>query len=181
MHLPTTTVLAALAAIVMTSDLSGQSPRPPAAPEDVASVGAIVTASYDVISGEAGEARDWDRERSLFHISAMHKPTRIGPDGKPLVDVQSIDDFIERAGGFFATTGFHEYEVTRTIQRFGNVAQVWSTYEWKRSLDGPVGGRGINSFQLFFDGDRWWIMSMIWQQESDSYPVPPEYLAQPEQ
>jgi hypothetical protein len=30
-------------------------------PADVESIDAILTAVYDVISGEAGEARDWDR------------------------------------------------------------------------------------------------------------------------
>src|SRR5437660_4770493 len=35
-------------------------------PSDVASIDAIITAAYEVISGPAGKKRDWHRERSLF-------------------------------------------------------------------------------------------------------------------
>ncbi len=41
-------------------------PRPTAKPSDVESVDAILKALYDVISGPAGQKRDWDRFRSLF-------------------------------------------------------------------------------------------------------------------
>jgi hypothetical protein len=36
--------------------------------------------------------------------------------------------------------------------------------------------RGINSIQLFYDGARWWIMSICWQHESPEHPVPENYL-----
>ncbi|MFB3112623.1 MAG: hypothetical protein ACE10G_11370, partial [Gemmatimonadales bacterium] len=56
--------------IAFNSPLSAQSSlsadRPPADPADVESVDAIVAAVYDVISGAAGQERDWDRMRSLF-------------------------------------------------------------------------------------------------------------------
>jgi len=36
--------------------------------------------------------------------------------------------------------------------------------------------RGINSIQLFNDGTRWWIVSVYWQAETPTLPLPPEYL-----
>jgi hypothetical protein len=36
--------------------------------------------------------------------------------------------------------------------------------------------RGINSFQLFNDGKRWWILSVYWQHESAEYAIPQKYL-----
>jgi hypothetical protein len=36
--------------------------------------------------------------------------------------------------------------------------------------------RGINSVQLFNDGRRWWIVSIYWQQENASVPIPEKYL-----
>ncbi len=147
-----------------------------AAPEDVASIDAIIEASYDVISGAAGEARNWDRERSLFHPGSRHMPTRFAEDGSYTVDVMDVEGFIDRADPFFKKAGFFEYEIARKIERFGNIAHVLSTYEWKTAMDGPVGGRGINSFQLLYDGTRWWIMSVFWQQESEQYPIPEAYL-----
>jgi len=38
--------------------------------------------------------------------------------------------------------------------------------------------RGINSIQLFYDGSRWWIVSIYWQQESPEYPIPEKYLSE---
>lgn len=144
-------------------------------PADVATIDAIITASYDVISGPAGD-RDWDRERSLFHPDSRHMPTHPNAHGGSDVDVTDVESFIQKSSAFFATTPFYEYEIARTTQRFGDIAHVFSTYAWGRTKDGPVGGRGINSFQLLFDGERWWIVSVYWAQESADTPIPPEYL-----
>lgn len=147
-----------------------------AAPEDVSSIDAIIKASYDVISGSAGEPRNWDRERSLFHPESRHIPTRYDEAGTFIADVTNVEGFIERASPYFERSGFYEYEIARKVERFGNIAHVFSTYEWKSDLNGSVGGRGINSFQLLYDGTRWWIMSVFWQQESDDHRIPSAYL-----
>ena len=145
-------------------------------PADVSSIDAIITASYDVISGSKEQQRDWDRERSLFHPGSRHMPTRMDSSGLYVADVMDVEGFIKRAQPYFAQVGFYEYEIARKTERFGNIAHVLSTYAWKNEIDGPVGGRGINSFQLMYDGKRWWIMSVFWQQESDAFPIPDEYL-----
>ena len=147
-----------------------------AAPEDVASIDAIISASYDVISGSAEEERDWDRERSLFHPDSRHMPTYRAASGEYVADVSDVEGFIERADRYFREQPFYEYEIARKVERFGNIAHVFSTYEWSHEQGGPTAGRGINSFQLLFDGTRWWIMSVFWQQESEDYPIPSEYL-----
>ena len=110
--------------------------RPPAAPEDVATIDAIITASYDVISGPAGVARNWDRERSLFHPKSHHLPTRPGEDGEFVVEAMHVDAFIEMAGPYFEREGFFEKEIARRTERDGNVAHVFSTYEWRNEPDG---------------------------------------------
>lgn len=145
-------------------------------PADVSSIDAIIDASYDVISGAADEPRNWDRERALFHPESRHMPTRYESSGAYTVDVMDVDGFIERADPFFKKAGFYEYEIARKTEQFGNIAHVLSTYAWKNEIDGPVGGRGINSFQLLYDGTRWWIMSVFWQQESEQHPIPAAYL-----
>ena len=147
-----------------------------AATEDVASIDAIISASYDVISGSADEQRDWDRERFLFHPDSRHMPTYRAESGEWVADVTDVEGFIERADRYFKEQSFYEYEIARKVERFGNIAHVFSTYEWSHEQGGPAAGRGINSFQLLFDGTRWWIMSVFWQQESEEYPIPAEYL-----
>lgn len=149
-------------------------------PADVESIDAIIAASYDVISGPAGTKRDWARERSLFYPGARLIPTATVP-GKANVDlapiVLDVEGYIARVEPLFAKEGFYETEVARRTEQFGRIAQVWSTYESRHDPGEPKPFmRGVNSFQLFNDGQRWWILSVYWQHESSQYPLPEEYL-----
>jgi hypothetical protein len=36
--------------------------------------------------------------------------------------------------------------------------------------------RGVNIFQLYYDGQRWWILSIVWDEERSDNPIPPELL-----
>ena len=36
--------------------------------------------------------------------------------------------------------------------------------------------RGINSIQLYFDGERWWITSWVFDSEREGNEIPGEYL-----
>jgi len=147
---------------------------------DVASIDAIITAAYDVISGPVGKARDWDRERSLFIPGARLIPTAKKAGGKDVdlaPQVLDVDAYIERVEPFFQKNGFFEKEIARHTEQFGNIAHVWSTYESRYNADDPEPFmRGINSIQLFHDGSRWWIVSIYWQQESTNCPIPEKYL-----
>ncbi|MEM8771583.1 MAG: hypothetical protein AAGD92_08035 [Pseudomonadota bacterium] len=149
--------------------------RPAAEPSDVESIDAIMAAVYDVISGDAGEPRDWDRFRSLFiegarliPYSAENGPSVLSPEG-----------YIERAGRFFAEAGFHESEIGRKTERYGNIVHLMSAYEAKRSKsDAEPFLRGVNSFQLAYHENRWWVVTIYWQAETEDNPVPEEYLKQ---
>lgn len=133
--------------------------------EDVESIEGIVKALYECISGPAGP-RDWERERSLFAAGARLQPTRPKDDGGGTMDVFDVEGYIASRTPFFAQNDFFEVEVSRRVDRFGNIAQVWSVYEYRRSPEDPEPfGRGINSIQLFHDGDRWWVVSVLWDNE----------------
>ena len=150
-------------------------------PADVASIDAIVTAAYDVISGPAGQERDWERERSLFFPGARLIPTRKGADEAESENAlwpqaMDVDGFIARSREFLKD-GFFEQEIARRTEQFGHIAHVWSTYESRHERDDPHPFmRGINSFQLFHDGSRWWIVTIFWQHESVADPIPGRYL-----
>ena len=151
--------------------------RPEAAPDDVESIDAIMTAVYDVISGPKGEARDWDRMRSLFLDGARLIPTGQRRSGEAVHLIWSVDEYINTAGGQLEQGGFFEQEVGRKVDLFGNIAQVFSTYESRRTLEDPDPFmRGINSFQLWNDGSRWWVVTIFWQNETPNTPIPEEYL-----
>jgi hypothetical protein len=139
--------------------------------EDVESIDGILKALYETISGPAGP-RDWDRERSLLAPGARLQPTRLGEDGRGLMDVFDIEGYIASRTPFFEQNDFWEVEVSRRVERFGNIAQVWSLYHGRRSPDAEPFLRGINSIQLFHDGDRWWVVSVLWDNERADNPLP---------
>jgi hypothetical protein len=168
-----------LTTLIVTSAAAGQeAPQPPRAdPADVGSMDAIVEALYAVISGPVGEARDWDRFRSLFIPEARLIPTGRGAAGNASYRVLAPDDYIQANGQGLTSVGFMETEVARTVETFGNVSHVFSTYESKFTRNGePATARGINSIQLFDDGSRWWIVSVFWDSERPDNPIPAKYL-----
>ena len=144
--------------------------------DDVESVDAIIGALYEVISGPAGEKRDWERFRSLFLPGAHLIPSVVTPDGSIRHVVWAPEEYISRAGSQLEEIGFFESEVARTTERFGNIAHAFSTYESRVEEDEEPFQRGINSIQLFWDGTRWWIVNIAWDQEREDNPIPDEYL-----
>ena len=143
---------------------------------DVATMDSTISALYDVISGPAGK-RDWDRFRSLFISGARLIPTGSRPTGEVGSRVLTVDDYVQRAGALFEKEGFFEREASRQVERFGNIAHIFSTYESRHAKDDPKPfQRGINSIQLMNDGKRWWIVTIFWQGEDAKNPIPSMYL-----
>ena len=150
---------------------------PAADPKDVASMDSIVAALYDVISGPAGQKRNWDRFRSLFVPGARLIPTGRRPTGEVVSRVRTPEEYIQASAPLLEQNGFFEKEVSRRVEKFGNIAHVFSTYEARRKADDQKPFmRGINSIQLMNDGLRWWIITVFWQGEDDKSPLPAEYL-----
>ena len=149
----------------------------PADPKDVGSMEAIIAAVYDVISGPAGQARNWDRMRTLFVQDARMIATGKRQDGTIGRRVMSVEDYISMSGPVLEKNGFFETELARKVDQYGSVVHVFSTYSSKRaSTDEKPFMRGINSFQLWFDGKRWWVVTIFWQAESPDNPIPEKYL-----
>lgn len=158
--------------------------EPPSDPADVDSIDAIVNALYASVSFEAGQCPDWARFRGLFAPAAIM--CRVDPAqtarpaserDKQAVVLSSIDDYVARTTSAIesgALLAFTEQELTRRTEVFAGVAQVFSTYE--RSAEAGEVRRGINSMQLVKDGDRWWVVSISWTDETDDGTLPSRYL-----
>jgi hypothetical protein len=147
-------------------------------PEDVKSIDAIMAAVYDVISGPAGE-RDWSRFRSLFLPTARLTAATKGADGAVHLRPMSADEYATRAGGYFLKNGFFERPIVNRVQTFGNIAQVLSSYESRHAAGEAPFARGINSFQILNDGKRWWVVSILWDEERPDNPLPKEFATKP--
>jgi hypothetical protein len=150
---------------------------PAAKPADVATVDAIIDAVYASISGPAGQPRDWARFRSLLIPGARLIPSARRTPGATTPVVWSAEDYIAAAGPGLERQGFFEREIHRTTDAFGAVLHAFSTYDSKRTPDGQPFARGINSFQLYNDGTRWWIVTIFWDAETADKPIPPKYLS----
>lgn len=151
-------------------------PQPAAKPADVSSEDAIIKAVYDVISGPAGQQRDWDRLKSLFIPGARLIATGRRQAGGYGSRVMTIDDYILTSGPYLIKEGFFENEIARKTESFGQIVHAFSTYEARNKPGDKPFARGINSIQLMNDGTRWWVVTIFWQAEDEKTRLPEKYL-----
>ena len=169
---------AAEAQVAATAGAAAPTLAPVANPRDVESIDAIIAAVYDVISGPAGQPRDWNRFRSLMSPHARLIPTGISrATGQAVHPALTADEYVSQVGPQLESGGFYERELGRKVERYGNIVHLMSAYDSKRTLqDAQPFTRGVNSFQLWFDGRRWWVLTIFWEAESPNTPIPAELL-----
>src|SRR2546422_6583972 len=141
-----------------------QAQAPAAAPADVGTIADIIRVSYEVISGPAGAPRQWKRDRTLYMPGATFVSNNVR-DGKVQTKIMTPEEYRRGADARFVARGLFETEVGSRIERFGNVAQVRSISVARSTPGGPVEARYVNYFQLFWDGTRWWIAGVVWDEE----------------
>lgn len=157
------------------NDSSEKHSAPKPRQEDVDSPDAIIKAMYEVISGPAGP-RNWYRQRSLFLDGARLIPIgkRVHKEGE--LAVMSIDEWIADAGPFLEENDFYETEIMRKSHSYGDIIQAFSTYEARDNPESAPTARGINSIQLLKKDGRWWIVTVMWDNETRDNPIPEEFL-----
>ncbi len=173
-------VMMALFAAVVPAQTSRR--REPIVPADAVSVDAAVAALYASVSHPAGGSPDFDRMRGVFlYVGMLVPPVRPGQE-IAVSDVDSWSEKFQKAAAARkekgeAGQGFFEREIARRTDCFGNVCQIFSTYESRHTeSDAKPFERGINSIQLVRDGKRWWIASVAWDAERTDNQIPPPYL-----
>lgn len=144
-------------------------------PEDVSSVDGILRAYYEVTNVPPGGPAQWERDRTLYVPWIRFVSLSSGASGRPAAKVWTHPEFVE-ATEPLVKKGFVEREIFRTTRRYGNMVHVDSTYEVLVGTGNPVPSRGVNSLDLYFDGRRWWVASVVWQSEDAAHPIPPELL-----
>lgn len=92
--------------------------------------------------------------------------------------VWTAEEYIATAGPQLERSGFFEREIGRKLERYDNVVHLMSAYDSKRALsDSAPFARGVNSFQLFYDGTRWWVVTIFWESDTLANPIPAALLA----
>jgi len=182
MHSPAAQILRVCAILLFAASLHAQSkthvaiPAVAGKPEDVSSPEAIVNADYDSISGAVGVARQWARDLSLYAPEARNYSPRKSKTGEIVIWSGTEQEFADETDAMFVKEGFTEHELAHKIQRFGAVATVFSSYEAKLASNGKLVSRGVNVYQLAFDGKRWWIVSIAWDGAKEIGDIPAELM-----
>ena len=145
--------------------------------QDTKSIQHLLDAYYDCISGPIGQKRDFNRLKNLFHSDAllMYSYWNKEETKASTMVFKSIDDYIEKLD-YLDKKGFYEHEISNTIDKFGSISQVFSTYRFRVEDKSVAPKTGITSYQILFDGTRYWIVSMLWTFESNQYKIPKKYL-----
>jgi hypothetical protein len=152
-------------------------------PGDVDTVDHLVASLYDVISGPAGN-RDWQRFRALFlpegrlaEVVPESAATNDTPAGKGDAVFLTPDMFAQQNGPYFKTHGFFERSIANRVEEFGNLVEVWSTYESRDAKDDAQPfSRGINSIQIVHAHGRFWIATLLFDDERPGLTLPAKYL-----
>ena len=149
-------------------------PKTEADPKDVTTIDGIIKAFYETISGGKGIPRQWSRDKTLY----MPDVSFVGmsaDNGKVKAGIMNHSQYVNATNEFFVAEGFTERELNRIVRKFGNIAHVFSVYEFM--TEGKTEKtRGVNSIELFWDGNRWWISAVSWDEERADNPILKEFL-----
>jgi hypothetical protein len=137
--------------------------------EDVKTIEALIKASYEVVSGEKGAKRHWERDNYLHHPKAVYSYFDRVQNKQATM---TLEEFHKETDDMVFNTAFYENEVNREVRVFGNMAHVWSTYETRLEKNGKVERRGINSIQVIYENNRWYIISWTFCGETDKNTIP---------
>lgn len=173
-------VLFALAIATLTPTLFAQAPdegkiatQIPACPS-TATLDQLIQAIDAAVSGPGNKDRTCFR--ALFLPEARLMPlVKNKDDGSVAPRILTVDGWID-AVAKRGSAVFYEKQVKVATETYGHEAHLWSTYETRSTPDGKADVRGINSIQAFFDGQRWKVISILWQAETPTEPVPEKYL-----
>ena len=136
----------------------------------------VIATLYKVISGPAGQERDWDLERRLFLPQGRLVGTGLNQAGQVSYRTMTPEDYARLSGPYLVQHGFFERETHRVAEQFGHVYHAFSTYEARHTPDGEVIARGINSIQMIRRHGRWWVISILWGDEATARePIPARY------
>ncbi|MFY7997712.1 MAG: hypothetical protein ACOVSW_03850 [Candidatus Kapaibacteriota bacterium] len=141
----------------------------------------LLQSLYQSICFSKGEKPTFDSLRALF----LPEGLLINNNNPATPVVMSVEGFIDAVQSAIHSGGleeFHEQEIARTIEVFGNVAHVFSTYEarFDATSKAPF-SIGINTIQLVRIGsegnEEWRVCSMAWNDQTPERPIPPQYLS----
>jgi hypothetical protein len=140
----------------------------------VHSINGIVKEMLRLVSGEKGKARNWEFFRSLFLPTAQFTVVNHSDSISQPVETVSLEEFIKLMHDQYYDAGYLEYEINKVVNEYNGIANVFQTFYGKDSEN--LEERGINSYQLVYFNNRWWIANLLWTGDNNGVKVPEKYL-----
>lgn len=135
----------------------------------VESIDGVINELLMEISIEKGEKMDTAAIRKLFHPSAQFM---VSDSNYP--ETASLDEFLELLMNPYYEQGYLEKEIHKKIDEYNGIAHVFQSFYGKDSEGREE--RGINSYQLTYYKQRWWIINLLWTIEPDNFKIPNKYI-----
>jgi hypothetical protein len=135
----------------------------------VKTIDGTINESLKIITGERGKNRNWEAYRMLFtpnaQITYLHHDTA----GKITPFTSSLEEFVRNGRNYYENDGFIEYELKKQIIEYNGIANAFQSYYAKENEHEEI---GVNSYQLIWDGKRWWITNILWTNNSNGMELP---------
>jgi hypothetical protein len=147
---------------------------------DYTTVRGMMNELYSSIDRRPGETFQWDRFRALFLPGATMIPQRRMLGGASrIMTVDEVVTWIDDSWKERILTpkdpGIFEIQRHLVVEEYGDIAQAFSTYEKRWYEPARLLGHGINSVQLVKRDGRWFISSIVWDEDNTSGEIPEKY------
>lgn len=139
------------------------------------SIEGITSKMIELISGDIEEPRNWDEYRNLFLPTAIKISINRNAPPKRQIRVRNLEEFVREVGPAYKKNGFDEISLGLTVNEFNGIANVFQSFYCK-NLTGTYEKRGVNSYQLVYADNRWWIASTTFSNETEENKIPDKYL-----
>lgn len=139
---------------------------------DTRSIEQTVNRTLELISTPSDQ-QDWEAFRMLFLPAADLIVVSDNSLGQKVVRSFTLEEFVRTMQRNTATTPFKEVQLKLKVDQYNGVAQAFQSYEVTM---GEKKHMGINSFQLVFEDQKWWIANIVWASDLNGVAIPEQFM-----
>ena len=136
--------------------------------EETKTIESVVNGALKYLSSKDGTQRDWAIFKNFFLPHASFTVLFQNDSSSSFRNIP-LEEFIRIIGN----QAFEEYEIAHTIDEYNGIAQVFQSY---KVISDKKEEMGMNSYQLIYHNNRWWISNILWTNDSNGVKVPDKYL-----
>lgn len=143
--------------------------------EAVKTIDGTLTRMLQLVSVEKGNKIDTKSLKKLFLANATFSVRATDENYPNPFETVNLEDFLESLNDSYYEQGYEEKEIGKVVNEFNGIANVFQSFIGHDSEGNNE--KGMNSYQLVYLKDRWWIANMVWTMEADEVKIPKKYLS----